>query len=108
MGWEMQYLDVSTDDIDDGTRTRVRLSGEIDAIAAARAAHTADDLLARGRPVLVDLGAVTFMDSSGVSFLIQLRRSCERAGLDWQLTGVPAQVERVLSILGVDDLLRTP
>ena len=54
--------------------------------------------------VAVDLGAVGFMDSTGVHVLVQaLRRVRERGG-DLQLARVPSPARRVLDISGLTGL----
>jgi anti-anti-sigma factor len=56
--------------------------------------------------VLVDLDAVTFMDSSGISALVHAHQQLADRGVVLQIVGGPAQIRTVLSITGVEDLLR--
>ena len=53
-------------------RTRIVLSGEIDANLADEFSDAMQDAEATGLPVEVDAHHVTFMDSSGVAFLARL------------------------------------
>ncbi len=54
------------------TRTRIVLSGEIDASLSTELQDAADDAEAAARPVEVDARHVRFMDSSGVTLLARL------------------------------------
>jgi|SRR4051794_24639400 len=61
---------------DTPTALVARVSGEIDLQSAPqleeRLAHT------DGKPILVDMSRVTFLDSSGLSVLLRLRAGAER------------------------------
>ena len=57
--------------VEDG-RTRVVLSGEVDADLAADLADATADAEAAGLPVDIDAQHVTFMDSSGIAFLARI------------------------------------
>ncbi|HEY7008610.1 MAG TPA: STAS domain-containing protein [Jatrophihabitantaceae bacterium] len=86
------------------------LGGEIDL-------NTADQLLTRGRklltncgpgiPLIIDLGAVTFMDSSGLSALVRLRRATEAKGTQLLLRDVPDRVSSVLRLTGMSEYFPT-
>jgi anti-sigma B factor antagonist len=84
--------------------TRVTVTGELDLA-------TADDLDARlatlaelGRPVLLDLRPLTFMDSSGLRALMVARERAER-GWQLQIVAPEGDAREVLRISGVEDLL---
>ena len=64
--------DEITVEVTDATAT-VTLRGEVDATLAARLAEVAARADVAGRPVVVDLAAVTFMDSTAIGFLLRLR-----------------------------------
>jgi anti-sigma B factor antagonist len=55
-----------------GEQWLLRLSGEISTEMRPRLDQVLDELGAQGWPVDVDLGAVTFLDSSGIGFLARL------------------------------------
>jgi anti-anti-sigma factor len=57
------------------TRTRLVLSGEVDMSLADELSAAVDEVLALGLPVDVDVRAVTFLDSSGLSKLVHLATS---------------------------------
>ncbi|QZN84200.1 STAS domain-containing protein [Cellulomonas sp. C5510] len=88
-----------------GGETVVRLVGEIDLSVRDQAAGALSAVQRAGRPVVLDLSGVTFLDSSGVSFLLQCRKACARDGLAFQLRDVPGRARRVLEVLGLVDVL---
>ena len=85
-----------------GAVDRLVLRGELDLVGA----HALDDAVRQvgvGRPFAVDCGGLTFIDAAGIGALL---RAFHHRG--W-ITDVPAPVERVLRIAGVDQLvLETP
>lgn len=83
-------------------RTRVVLTGEIDAelgpdlLEAAAAVEDAD------RPVEVDAHHVTFMDSTGVAFLARL---ASRSDQQLQLIRPPAVVRFLVEVTSIHELV---
>lgn len=82
------------------------LSGELtfaralEALAAARAA------LAEGEgPLVLDLGGVTRVDSSGLALLLELARQGKAAGREVQFKGAPEQLQRLADFFGLSELL---
>ncbi len=58
------------------------------------------------RQVTLDLGGVTFMDSSGIAVLLRARRETERLGGGVTVTNVPEQADKVLRMAGLHRLLK--
>lgn len=56
--------------------------------------------------VVLDLSAVSFCDSAGLNVLLWARRQVEEAGSVLVLACVPPSLRRVLSMTGVDSVLR--
>jgi len=83
----------------DGTSV-VRLSGEID-LNAVPALHEHLDPL--NGNVVVDLGGVTFLDSSGIGALVRTRIRIEAVGGTVVLRDPQPIVQRTLEIVGLDD-----
>lgn len=54
--------------------------------------------------VLVDLSALSFIDSSGIGALIQAKRSSNGVPINFVI-GAGSQVERLFRIAGVDEAL---
>lgn len=60
--------------VDEGDRLLVRLRGEVDAGLREQASQAMVVCMQRDVPVVADVAAVTFIDSSGLAFLLQLHR----------------------------------
>ena len=83
-------------------RTRIVMSGEIDADLAADLQEAAGDAEATGLPIEVDAQHVTFMDSSGIAFLARVAaRSAERV----RVLHAPDTVRFLLEITRIGELL---
>lgn len=96
-----------TADVQHSTTAVVRPSGELDLVTAPRLVSEIATVLWRSpaaTTLIVDLGDVAFMDSSGIKALLRARRlMTERRG-QVALHGVRPSVSRLLNITGVHDL----
>ena len=84
----------------EGERLRLALSGEMDLANTETAAVTLREALASGRSVVVDLAKLEFLDSTGLAMLVT---SIREAGE--QLSFLPSEhaaVRRLLSLTGLD------
>lgn len=83
----------------------VRLAGEVDIASAPALRKEIDTLFVSGcSSLVVDLGDVVFIDSSGLGVLIgALRRAKERGG-SVSVVGASDDVARLFSITGLDGL----
>ena len=97
---------VSTD-VSDPQRPVLVLSGEIDLACADEVADAGVTLLRQapdaGR-IVIDLGAVEFLDSSGLSALLQIRRAAAADGVEVALRNITRPVGVLLRLTGVEDL----
>jgi anti-anti-sigma factor len=85
---------------------RVRVLGELDLSTSPELGETLLRELGEGRSVVVDLSAVTFIDSTGLNTLVAALRSCDTNGGSLMLSPeLPAQVTRVFEITGLDAVL---
>ncbi len=84
-----------------GPRQEVVLQGEIDIHDADRL-RALFDACADGTPVLVDLSAVTYMDSTALNELARLRRRCD----DVVIVVQSPQIERIIEIVGFSKTFR--
>lgn len=83
-------------------RTRIVLSGEIDADIAPDLQEAAGDAEAIGLPIEVDAQHVTFMDSSGIAFLARVAsRSAERV----RVLHAPDTLRFLLEVTRIGELL---
>jgi anti-sigma B factor antagonist len=84
----------------------VALAGELDLRSAmllrAHLAALGDDCPGT---LVLDLGELTFMDSSGVALLLSTWRRAQRDGVALVIARVPPVVRRVLEVCGVAGLL---
>ncbi len=88
---------------DDGGRTyRVVATGEIDIATAPQLAAVLDEVTDAGaRLVILDARDIHFLDSSGISVLINAGGRLEAAGGRLCIDGMSGAVERVLEITGL-------
>ncbi|HEX6754921.1 MAG TPA: STAS domain-containing protein [Mycobacteriales bacterium] len=85
---------------------RVTVTGEVDMDTAPRMRHAVERAVAGGEgPVLVDLGEVTFMDSSGLSALVASHQVAAAHSVPFRLLRVPARVLNLIQITGLDAIL---
>ena len=85
---------------------RLRLSGEIDHHRAGELMRQLEQQLDLEAPdgVELDMGAVTFMDSSGIALVMRLYRSLALTGGKLQVINVPLQPGKVLKAAGLHRL----
>lgn len=88
----------------DGTATTLALAGEFDLaevdLVRAKFAEACGDGSSR---VVIDLRELTFIDSTGISFLLSVAKGDEEGRLSFVPCDAPA-VQRVFAITGVTDL----
>ena len=77
--------------------------GEVDGALRPEASAALASALDRDLPVIIDTSRVTFIDSTGIAFLVQLYTIGREEGLAVTLRNPPAVVSDVLAMLGVDD-----
>lgn len=80
----------------------VCLAGEIDLHSSPEARKLILACLQEGRPTLVDLGAVGYIDSSGVASLVEGFQLARQRQLDFGLVGVSPAVLNVLKLARLD------
>ncbi|MER5296614.1 STAS domain-containing protein [Streptomyces pharetrae] len=85
----------------DGIRV-VALAGEIDHHTADTLRHALDATDESCPRVVVDMGKVTFMDSSGINIFIAAHRGLSEAGGWLRLAAPTENVMRTMSIVGLD------
>ncbi|MFG3350226.1 STAS domain-containing protein [Streptomyces sp. NPDC048018] len=84
------------------------LSGEID-LSSRDALDAATRVTPpAGAALCLDMSAVTFMDSSGLNFLLILHRRLAEHGSPLVLTGIQQEPMRVLTLTGADAILLPP
>ena len=76
----------------------VFLDGEIDMDVADKARQTILPLIEAGHEVHLNLSKVDYMDSSGISVLIESKKLSEQKNTKFELVEVSKQVEKVLAM----------
>ena len=84
-----------------GATEIVTLVGELDMAHASTVAETLDALADTERPLVVDLGDLTFIDSSGIHAILRPR---PQQGIV-VLVCPPGNIQRVLSVTRIDRVL---
>ena len=88
---------------EDPPLVRVTLTGEVDDSLGPELQRCVDAALAAGRPVVVEAGAVTFMDSTGLGSLARLAsRSAERRIV---VLDAPEHVRRLVHRARLDEMI---
>lgn len=86
----------------DGDEIRVAAAGEIDFTTAERFRTGLYTAINRNYPrILVDMGGVLFMDSSGISILIHAQRRAQAAGATLTVINCQPPIRQVLEVTGV-------
>ena len=76
----------------------VHLNGEIDMDVADKARNTILPLIEAGHEVNINLSKVEYMDSSGISVLIESKKLSEKKNTKFELVDISKPVEKVLSM----------
>ena len=83
---------------DKGNIKVVHLAGEIDMDVADKARQSILPLIEAGNEVHLNLSKVAYMDSSGISVLIESKKLSEKKQTKFELIEVSKPVEKVLAM----------
>jgi anti-sigma B factor antagonist len=90
----------------DARRARLVLGGDLDMAARFQAEQALDALLAEPvEQLVVDLGEVTFVDSTGMGLVLELDDRARTDGFRLRLLRGPKDVQQVFELAGVADVL---
>lgn len=86
-----------------GKRLIIKLQGEIDHHTAKELREEMDTLIWRYpvETLILDVGNVTFMDSSGIGILIGRYRIMKKMGGTIRVRGAKDQVDKILEFAGI-------
>jgi anti-sigma B factor antagonist len=93
-----------------GDAAHVLLTGEVDVLAVPAVRRAIDRALSSSpRHVVINIDAVTFIDSTGLGAIITGYRAAERLGIGYRLgpSGVPV-IARTLEVTGLEGLTLDP
>jgi anti-anti-sigma factor len=93
-----------------GDRVSVAVAGELDLGTVDQLEQAVAGELAAGAvaELVVDLGGVSFVDSSGLGALLRIRQATQQAGGQLILTGVNPGPARVIGIAGLSGTFGLP
>jgi anti-anti-sigma factor len=74
------------------------LEGELDMATAAELEAVIVECAESGSGLTMDLGQLTFMDSSGVRLLLFAQQACQANGAEFVVIPGPRQVQRVFEV----------
>jgi len=98
-------LEISSEVLDDATW--VRLQGELDLASAPAVEERLAAIEEQGpERVVIDLGALAFIDSSGLRVLLLADSRARERGFELVLAPGPEPVQRVFEMTGALDVLR--
>lgn len=94
----------------DGRRITAALSGDIDHHAAREFRVALDEVIARSRPelMILDLGEVGFMDSSGIGLILGRLRAVREVGGEILIKNARNEIAEVIRLSGLSTLLIEP
>lgn len=88
--------------------TIVHLAGQVDAALREDASRAMDVMVRRQLPVVLDTTALTFIDSTGLAFLIQCAVTGRASGVAVDLPRPPTQLTDLLDVVGARSLFEPP
>lgn len=80
----------------------VAFEGDVDLETSPAARKVLLDCVMRKRPILVDMSAVSYIDSSGVASLVESLQRARKEGMDFALAAVSEAALRVLQLARLD------
>jgi anti-anti-sigma factor len=92
----------------EGGRLVVTLSGECDLTAREEFASALADAVARSHAVIIDLTALTFLDSAGIHELVTAHHASRERDGHLSVRNATGVVATVLEVTGVGKLLGPP
>jgi anti-anti-sigma factor len=99
------FVEFRVDEGRQGETVVLTLHGELDLVSAEQVAVRLDALRAEGAPVLLDLDALDFMDSSGLRMVLNAAEASDAGGWEFSLTHGPDQVQRLFESTCVTERL---
>jgi anti-sigma B factor antagonist len=100
-----EFPTMAVEVVRDGQIAIVTVGGDLEFGTAAALRTTLIDLAHQAAdPVVVDLAAIEFIDSTGLSLLVQAKQRFESQGRRFSLRRPPHRVMRVLETSGLAEL----
>jgi len=86
----------------------VTAAGEIDISTVTRLRERLFDIAASGRPLVVDFGQVSFIDSVGLAMLVGTANRAAAHGRSLQVACAPPKIRELLRLAGLDRRIALP
>jgi anti-sigma B factor antagonist len=96
-----QHVRITLTTTDEGDRKVVAVAGEVDPLTAPEFDDALRAAAAESSTVVVDLGAVSFLDSSGLRVIVAAQQELEASGIGLVIRNPSDSVRRVLEISGL-------
>jgi len=94
------------EEIDAGDQRILRVRGELDMAAVPMLDAAVSRVCAdRVRDLTVDLGALRFIDSTGLAAIVHASGMCTNHGCAFRLLPGPRSVQRLFEVTGLDGVL---
>jgi phospholipid transport system transporter-binding protein len=96
---------LSNSQLELGSDGRVRITGSLGFTTVSALLATGTDAILTGRAAVIDLGAVTASDSSGLALLIEWLSIAKQAGQPLKYENIPRQLVQLARLSEVDALI---
>ena len=85
----------------------LRLRGDADLADRDAVAQAGHDVLSQhhGDAIVIDMAELTFLDSTIIGVLLELRKAATQSGTEFALRAAPTGVRRLLAVTGLDGIL---
>jgi anti-sigma B factor antagonist len=91
----------------DRDRAVVAVSGELDIASVGAVQEALDELCAVGwKSIVLDLRELSFIDSTGLSLLLEAERAAQRDGAAFAIVDGSPAVARLLEVVGLSEHFR--
>ena len=99
-------MEIATEELGEG-RAVLRVEGRLNLVTAPELRAAVERAVAAGTPrVVIDLSAVTFIDSSGLGMVIAGLKHARQAGGELRIAAAGEQVRMVLELTKLNRILR--
>jgi anti-anti-sigma factor len=108
MSWQPGAPSIRVRTVHSGDTTVIELAGELDYYTAISVNRAFEDALDRVPPpalLRLELGALEFMDSSGLAILLSARRRAATLGCEMTVTSTSPTIARLFELKGLIGLL---
>ena len=108
MSWQPEPPSIRVRTTHSGETSTVELAGELDYFTSIGVNRVLEDVLDRVPPpaqLHLELGALQFMDSSGLAILLSARRRAAARGCEMTVTSTSPTIARLFELKGLIGLL---